>query len=311
MRKRISLFVCFGLVFMLLVGLCIPVTGLADAGDFGGDFDFGDFDFGGSDGDSDFDFLPFFFIGDGGCSGGNLVWIVCLIITMVVFSLIKNKNRKNGNSTGPNHPQGAAPTIQDRSQRDENLRILKEKDPGFSEEAFLSRISNMYVQMQNAWEAKKWAPIRIMMTDALFEQFNRQLKAHIDAHNTNHIERIAVLSTEISSVSQDSINDIIKVILKTRIVDYTTNDFDGKLLSGSRTAEKFMTYEWTLIRAVDVKTEEVKADGAVTHSNCPNCGAPISINQSGQCEYCGSILTSGKYDWVISAIRAISQVTRG
>ena len=46
---------------------------------------------------------------------------------------------------------------------------------------------------------------------------------------------------------------------------------------------------------------------AEKNDTCPNCGAPVSLSQSGQCEYCGSVLISGAYDWVVSAIRGISQ----
>ena len=44
---------------------------------------------------------------------------------------------------------------------------------------------------------------------------------------------------------------------------------------------------------------------------CPNCGAPVAINKSAQCEYCGQVLEISTYDWVLSAVRGISQQTRG
>ena len=295
------------LAVLLLV--LVPIAALADAGDFGGDVDFGgdfDFDFdSGSDwdsgSDSDFSFIPI--IGGGGGSG----WVFVVIVVIVLYIILKNRKGGSGKgggsgSAGP-RPQGAKRTTQDPNAKAEGLRRLKAKDPGFSEEALLSRVSNMYVQLQNAWQDKKWEPIRIMMADALYHQFARQLDAYIQGRRTNHVERISVLSAETAAVSEDAVNDIITVLLKTRIVDYVTSDDTGELLSGSRTAEKFMTYEWTMIRAKDVTTEAVGEDGAVNHSNCPNCGAPIAINQSGKCEYCGSVLTAGKYDWIISSIR--------
>jgi predicted amidophosphoribosyltransferase len=36
---------------------------------------------------------------------------------------------------------------------------------------------------------------------------------------------------------------------------------------------------------------------------CPSCGAPLDrINMAGTCEYCGSHLTRGEFDWVLSKI---------
>ena len=35
---------------------------------------------------------------------------------------------------------------------------------------------------------------------------------------------------------------------------------------------------------------------------CPGCGANISVNTSGKCEYCGSIFNIENYDWVLTSI---------
>ena len=36
-----------------------------------------------------------------------------------------------------------------------SLELMQQQDPNFSEEAFLERVNNMYVQMQNAWTDKE------------------------------------------------------------------------------------------------------------------------------------------------------------
>jgi hypothetical protein len=35
---------------------------------------------------------------------------------------------------------------------------------------------------------------------------------------------------------------------------------------------------------------------------CPNCGAPLEINQIGECKYCKAAVASGRFDWVLSRI---------
>ena len=54
------------------------------------------------------------------------------------------------------------------------------------------------------------------------------------------------------------------------------------------------------IRKTGVKTKPGEA--TVNTTNCPNCGAPTKITSSGKCEYCGSIVTTGEYDWVLSSL---------
>ncbi len=305
MKKRRTLLSLLALLVALAIAAMIPLSGLADAGNFSGDSDYGGSDWSSSDSDwssSDSDWSVSSSSGSSSGGGSSLLGLVIVVVIIIIVLRSKGKGKPTGGS-------GAAsgPAQMPQGEIDNGLAKLKEQDPEFSREAFLERVSNMYVQLQDAWEAKKWEPIRIMMTDALYNQFKRQLDEYIRNNQTNHVDRIAVLSSQIIGYRQDEANDIIKVLLKTRIVDYVVNDADGSLVSGDRSREKFMTYEWTLIRAKGVKTAH---DQGVNQVNCPSCGAPMSINQSGQCEYCGNVLTSGQYDWIISAIRGVSQVTR-
>jgi len=36
--------------------------------------------------------------------------------------------------------------------------------------------------------------------------------------------------------------------------------------------------------------------------NCPNCAAPLKVNNAGVCQFCGGKITSGEFDWVLSKI---------
>lgn len=65
-----------------------------------------------------------------------------------------------------------------------------------------------------------------------------------------------------------------------------------------------MVYEWDLVRTTGTKTEKDKPMQTV---NCPNCGAPVEINASAKCPYCGSVITLEEHDFALNAIRAISR----
>ena len=69
-----------------------------------------------------------------------------------------------------------------------------------------------------------------------------------------------------------------------------------------------MTYEWTMIRTKGAKSFEQTADAA---KNCPNCGAPLDLNATAKCQYCGAVIQSADFDWVIKTIKGISQQTSG
>ena len=60
-----------------------------------------------------------------------------------------------------------------------------------------------------------------------------------------------------------------------------------------------MTFERTKGTLTKKGTEKLDA------KNCPNCGAPLKITSSGKCEYCGSIVSTGVHDWVLSNIEPL------
>lgn len=301
LKKRILKLLSFLIIFCAVVGTA--TLGLADAGNFSGGSDYG----GGSSGGSSWSSSSSSWSGGGGGGSadfGDCFGVVALIVFIILVINARNKKGKGGKGgKGGGTPSGGAPA--GRATMDP--KRLKEKDPNFSEQEFLEKVANAYVQMQNCWQDKKWEPMRPLMTDALYSQFDRQLDELRRNHRTNYVERIAVLGCRIVGYYQDKNNDNLMVEVRTRIVDYTVDDETGKVVSGSKTAEKFMTYEWTLIRSKDRVTPD---KDAVHEIHCPNCGAPLSINHSVQCEYCGQVVTVNDYDWVISAIRGISQVTR-
>ena len=134
----------------------------------------------------------------------------------------------------------------------------------------------------------------------------RQLQSHIDAHRTNIIDRIAVLSVQLKGYKQENGEDKIIAYLNTRIIDYTIDDNTGHVLYGNKNVEKFMTYEWLLTRSSGQLTGEQEAMQSVV---CPHCGATLNINKTAKCDYCGSIVTVEEHGFVISSIKGLSQRT--
>ena len=195
----------------------------------------------------------------------------------------------------------------------EPVRVLRpmdeylELDPEFDEERIKSRMSNLYVQMQETWQAKDISSLRPYMTDKFFSQMDKQLDQFRKLGRTDYTERIAVLSTDIRGWRQSAGMDYITVGLNSRIVSYTLDDRTGELISGDKKREKFMEYEIELCRKSG-ETTKPEAEGIHTET-CPHCGAPLKLNASAQCEYCGSVITTVNTDWAICGMRGISQRT--
>lgn len=349
MKKKFS-FISVLVAAVLCVTLLATVT-LADAGGFAGDSDWGSSDWGssgsdwGSSGsdwgsndwsssgsdwgssdwgsddsdnwssnngdDSDWDndnsyggggnlvVLPSSGGGNSGGSGGGGSILPFLIVAIIVIVIISRMRKK------PNGANVYQATVEEPGLP---LDVLKEKDPDFNEQAFLEGVGNRYVELQRAWETKDWEPMRGFMTDALYNQMGKQLDELKARGWTNHIERIAVLETVIRRYAVEGDNDVLTVRLQTRICDYTTDDATGKIVSGDRSKELFMTYDWKFTRQTNMKT---RGPETVSEVSCPNCGAPLSINQTAKCPYCDTVVTLHEHDWALSAIKGIAQRSNG
>ena len=292
-------------VLCLCLLLALPLAARADVGGFAGDSDYGGSDWGGSDSDwggSDWSSSDY-----GGSGGGDGSFGIEALVIGIILIVIIVQSTKKSKGTSKGGKRSVAPGAS-RTPDSQLLPIAQygTLDAGFDAAAMTEKLSNWYVQMQNAWQAKDFEPMRPYFTDALFAQFQRQLKALADSGRTTYVERIAVLGVTLRGYYQRDGQDHIVAELCTRIVDYTVDDKTGAVVSGNRNAEKFMTYEWVLVRPSGQTTRK---EGEMQSIHCPNCGAPLNINQSAKCEYCDSIITLEDHDFVISAIKGISQRT--
>ena len=205
-------------------------------------------------------------------------------------------------------------------EKDEPLRPISEYktlDPGFKEAALRERLSNLYLQLQDAWHERNLESLRPYLTDGFYNQNERQLAEKRRSHIIPCTERIAVLEVKLTGFYQEEGLDHIVVRLMTRLIDYEIFDpgesdsgkkAEPRVISGSKTQEKFMEYEWDLCRKTGVQTEGPDGN-AVKTVTCPKCGAPLNINQTAQCPYCGSVVTVENEDWALNNIKGISQRT--
>lgn len=300
-RRLLSILLCLAVI------TAFSLRASADFGDFAGDSDYGDSGWD-SDWDSDSDWdddddYSGVYNGSSGSSSssGGIGGMAITVIAVAVILLALFGSRKKGTGSKPVMP-GARATAQSQ------LRPMSEYaklDAKFDQGDLVQKLSNWYVQMQNCWSDGDIEPVRPFFSDAYWEQMNRQLQAMRQQGRVDHTERIAVLGVTLRGFYQAGGEDHLIAELRTRIVSYVT-DKAGNVVSGSRTAEKFMTYEWDLTRPSGTETQ---AAAELKTVNCPNCGAAVSINESAKCPYCDSVITVAQHDWVIASIKGISQRT--
>jgi len=304
MNKKIKYLFC---LFIACVIIALgSLSAKADFGDFSGDSDYGS-DGGGSynsgssySGGSSYNDRKNYNSGSSYDDDDYPTWVYLAIFAVIVIVLIIDANKKS-RFTRRVTVDNATPLTNLKPMSD-YLRL----DPNFDEVQFREKLANWYVQLQNAWQKKDISSLRPYLTDDFYAQMEMQLQSDIEAHRTNIIDRIAVLSVQLKGYKQENGEDKIIAYLNTRIIDYTIDDNTGHVLYGNKNVEKFMTYEWLLTRTSGQLTGEQEAMQSVV---CPHCGATLNINKTAKCDYCGSIITVEEHGFVISSIKGLSQRT--
>lgn len=322
MKKIFSL--CLAAFFAVLALSTSAIAFDANDYDYSYDYDSGsDWDWG-SDSDWDWDDDDDYYYGGTSSSnsggGGFGIGTGLVIAIIVIIVIVANKNKNNtqnpGNSTSTaavgggvrpaNGGQGRNVTVPDRTGEIE--QIIKEDDENFTADDFTSFAKEVYIDIQNAWCARDLTTVRPVMHNNLYNTTQKQVQSKIDQKVIYHYESIAINTAYLTSYVRDKQFEYLTVYLNARFIDYQTSEETGEILRGDKNTRWDFRYKMKFMRTVGVKTKE--ASNSDHGHNCPNCGAPLEMSSSGQCAYCGSVVTSGLYSWVLSDFTTVRDDTK-
>ncbi|MCK5268986.1 MAG: TIM44-like domain-containing protein [Spirochaetes bacterium] len=240
--------------------------------------------------------------GGGGDGIGALVYIIIHLLIrlpfplnfivvgiIIVIALIIRKKAKQRTVLN-NLPSGGAPkTIKGYDKFTKN-------NPAFNEEEFKKKVKTAFIQIQEGWQNKDISKVRKFMSDGIYQRFNTQFKMMDILKQKNTIEKLEVKNIYLDKVETDGSYDIIHVAIHASIVDKFISELDSSLNSGG--SEEFVEY-WSFLRKRGAAEKDM-----YNSPGCPNCGAelPEKMGEVSKCEYCGSMLNSGEFDWVLSEI---------
>lgn len=305
MRKRGLLFIAIILLLALLgqvvlaaPGDVLPVDagnyndyggggGWSGGSDYGGGSSWGGSDYGSSGG-------IYFFGGGGG--GSFWVWLIIIVAVAVISSIAKSRKNTGGGARAAQMPQ-----IMDHTSEIE--QAIFKIDPMFDKEKFIAWSKEVYVTLQQAWMERDWSKIRPFEKEELFAQHQKLLQEYIDQGRINMMERINVNQAFLQKYERNSQYEFLTVYMQVRMRDYIIDERTKKVLMGDPNNDCYMKYLLKFTRKNGVKTDPASAGKSIVA--CPHCGAPTQITSAGKCEYCGFIVTTGDYDWVLCDMQSV------
>lgn len=237
-----------------------------------------------------------------GSSGGYASpgsWVIAVLVVCAIIALTYAKNKANGNSGNVFAP--VRKTVPDRSI--DITQLISKYDPNFSYEKFIGWAKEVFITLQMAWSERDFSKVRPFEKEELYRQHVMQIQEYINLGRINVLSRINVNRAYFTEYKKDNEYEYLTMYLEARMGDYIKDEKTGAVIKGDPNAEYNMRYLLTFIRKTGVLTDPAKSNSSTVA--CPHCGAPTQITSSGQCEYCGFIVTTGEFDWVLSNIDSI------
>jgi len=201
--------------------------------------------------------------GEGGAGGGIGMMDILLIGALLygIYWFIKRRRSqapagvsyRESSAMGAGQTAAPMPAYEPEARESDvetGLRHIRQMDPRFDERDFTDGCMDRFFQIQGAWANRDISGVRELLTD----EMDKTLQAEADQlrakKQINRLENIAVRSVEIAEIWQEKGEDFITVKLSANLLDYTTDEKSGEVVSGSRTEPvKFREY-WTFKRPV-------------------------------------------------------------
>lgn len=202
--------------------------------------------------------------GSGGGFGGGIGIMEIILIGALLYGIYWFIKRRRSqapagvsyrNSSAIDGGQTAAPmTAYEPETRESDvetgLRHIRQMDPRFAERDFTDGCMDRFFKIQGAWANRDMSGIRNLLTDEMYKALQEEADQLRAKQRINRLDNIAVRSVEITEIWQEGGADFITAKIYANLLDYTTDERTGEVVSGSRTEPvKFQEY-WTFTRPV-------------------------------------------------------------
>ncbi|HXO27816.1 MAG TPA: TIM44-like domain-containing protein [Thermoanaerobaculia bacterium] len=231
-------------------------------------------------------------LGAGGCGIGGCFMLLVLIVVVLIVLYMINKSRGGGGPPAPpagQGPQGPPPT--------QDLEAIRGLDPEFSVVLFEDFAYALYAKAHESRANRQ-------ELDALAPYLSAEARAELASRPpagapVSGVVIGAMRAVDLRLPSGSEPRPQVGVAL----------EFESNMTVGAGTgdATQYVRERWRLVRDAAVRSRPPQ----VVHSfHCPNCGAPFGPGGGDRCEYCGEVVSGGRFDWSVVATEPLEIESR-
>lgn len=175
------------------------------------------------------------------------------------------------------------------------VQELANLDDTFNQAMFITKANNIFIKFFTAIMRDKLAEVDHFIGDEVYN-YGENIIAPLRRNNYRKMyDELNVKTSQIKSVDIVDSEFVIKVYLEARYMDYVLDINSGKIVSGNDSSRIQVNY-------MLIFTKKITATNQGIAKKCQACGAPMDVNNSGKCEYCGSIYKQEEHDWVLTKL---------
>ncbi len=237
----------------------------------------------------------------GGSSGGGDVLFLLVhllirypqigvpVLAVVVVMWLLGKRERSRNADWDSGP----PVVQPRSV---SLERIARVDPEFSRVVFDDFVYRLYARAHGSRNDDH-------AMRALAPYLSAEARAQLQARPP----RAAVSGVVIGAMR----------VIEVEVPAQATNNGQPTFITVTLEVEANMTAQgethyvverWSLRRSAAARS---RAPSATNTFPCPNCGAPFQSADDARCNYCGEVVTTGLFDWLVVSTHLLHDDTRG
>ena len=165
----------------------------------------------------------------------------------------------------------------------------------FNDAMFKTKVDNIFIKLYTSIMKMDLSDVDHFIGDSLYNELQSRIDNLKSSNKRQMYDELNVKNTSIISRNIIDDKEVVEVEVISRYMDYIIDIDSGDIISGddTRRVEK---------RNILVFEKKINTKNIDIVRRCPGCGASISVNTSGKCEYCDTIFNQEDYDYVLVSI---------